>query len=277
MKAFKRIQLAAFLFAAGLIISCSDSDNGANPSNSESDFLPGGVGTYWLYYDYEVDVDGSVADEPRLDSTVAGETEEKDGESGRYYDTYLKNSEKDQYKKASEMLFYGDGEKIYVHTDFIKQSMERMPIDIDAEVESGWVKYIDSGDELWRIYLLEMESMEMPMFGGGKLEDLSFEMLGSFKGEESINLYGEDFNCYKFEINSVFSANFVVKLMGQEMKYPIDLENIQTLWYAKGVGLVKSEVEPVLFEVPVVGYEIPIEGSVKKLYKYEINETRSSK
>lgn len=247
-----KILLAAFIFSL-LFAGCSDNSN--KPS-SDMRIWPLDQDNYWLYNTTEISEDGP--GETWVDSAVVTSMKEVDGQVCSVVSMFSGQS-----SEASEMFTYIEGDSIFVHTSSMMNWFVQMPFEVP--IEEKWVLFVNPQAYGWEVFESDMLEFEFP-FGQIPLTiKMKLSVFATSLGNRVIEVPAGKFTTFDFEYDITISGSISGNMI--PVPFPIDMEQKLFMSFAKGVGLVKYELQP--GELPIMdGFEMP--GSRSSLIKYRI-------
>ncbi|MGC8748088.1 MAG: hypothetical protein ACP5RR_04295 [Candidatus Kapaibacteriota bacterium] len=254
---FKQIKFFfAFLFVSLLFVSSCSEDNSTsnNPPPANQSYFPTTVGSFWKYYEYEIDSLGVKV--PNSDDTVTTQVVANMSIQGKNAAVFVSTQSKSQTIDTS---FYAyENNKVYSFLSLFNN--EFIPIK-DA---NQWVVVADFNQSDWIILKdTTLANVDLPDVG------TMIPTVG-IRGREgnttTLVVKGKSVSAQEF----IITFSLKVKLQIPNVPLPINLnfDVIQHTWYAQGIGIVKSRLDP--FKVGAVFFEQNFNGNQSELIDYQI-------
>ncbi len=266
----KNIKIAGMLIALTfLIISCSD-DSSTNPVTTKN-YFPNTTGNYWIFNDFSLDIDNQKEepDMPSIDSTAITGTEVAFGKTLSKYDIFTLIN--DIYIKQQEMrLAYDDG-SFYMRSNFINTFLkfDDLGVELPFNLPDTLLRIIDTKNANEReVYSKTYTDFGIPDTPFGNLVLNGTMKITSKKAlDEVITINGVNVNAVKYTIPISLKGKITASLIYEdEFEYILNYH----IWLAENIGIVKTNLESKLLEIPIVNQNFPYYGYVTELVRYNV-------
>ncbi len=212
-----------------MLVSCSD-DDPVGPGKDS--ILPVTLGSYWIYENYNLDESYNRLNKfTGLDSSIISGTTVKLGKNASVMTKYTQNRT-GVYEKEDDDFYYIDGSKLYVHTDYIKNMMSIMSSIF--QIDEKWLLIANENDEDWTV--LEQDIDTFPLIATKIWGHLT--MRDTKGGTVTLAVNGKDYTAQEYTLDVDFEGKVLYLKTEIEKSYKVKIH----LWFAKGVGLIKSIV-----------------------------------
>jgi len=253
----KNITVLIIILSLGLLISCSD--DSVN-SSSKTKYIKGDIGSYWIYENFSVDMQTGInTDSSFVDSTYISSKVKVLDEDCSVYTT--DNYEDDKLSSTTEMYLREENEKIYTHSGFVTNSFNNLPIDMPFDVEEKWIKIADFNDDLWRVYEMDIDTLEIPFIGAKLVGNIT--VMGSKEGSETISINGNNHIAQQFRLEIVFTGTIIFN----GLPIAFNPENLVDIWFSENVGMVRTYEHPSVISLPFIG-DMTIDGNDRVIIRY---------
>ncbi len=250
------ILLMAIIMTVISLPSCSE-DNPAESSSDITNYFPLILNSWWKYENHVLDSATSqpIGDAEYDSMAVTNNAAEKLGKTVTEFTTW---DLVDSNAQAPVMdYFYMEGDKLYAFSSLIARQLDlgsSLPIPIS--IDEMWVKIADPGASSWQIFQQELTKIPIDIgipvsFTG------TFTISGNKKELITTEIAGNNVKTQRYEILFVIKGVVDTGILGNK---DLIVEARYSVWFAEGVGIVRSELRP--FKVVIPGlYEIPFEGT----------------
>ncbi len=254
----KKISILAISLIILTFYSCSDN----SVKNSNPKYIIGDVGSYWIFKNTPVDNQLNFqTDSTFIDSTyISAKANILDKDCDVFT---TDNYEDGEVSSTTEMYLREEDEKIYTHSGFVTNSFDNLPIPLPFELEEKWIVIADFNDELWRVYEVDIDTVEIPFVGAKMVGKIS--VMGSKENMESISINNNNVNAQKFSLEIIFTGTIIFS----GIPVAFTPERIVDIWLSENIGLVKTYEHPSIISIPYIG-DMPINGNERLLINYKI-------
>jgi hypothetical protein len=238
--------------------SCSDN----SVKSSKPKYINGDIGSYWIFENIPVDIQNVFdRDSSFIDSTYISDKVRLLDEDCSVFTT--DNYEDGELSSTTVMYLREEDEKIFTHSGFVTNAFDNFPMDLPFELEEKWIKIADFNDDLWRVYEVDIDTIEIPLIGAKMLGKVN--VMGSKENMESVNIGENNVNAQKFRLEIVFTGTIIFN----GIPIAFNPERIVDIWIAENIGMVKNFEHPSVIALPFIG-DMPIDGNDRTLIRYKI-------
>lgn len=251
MKILAMIALMAIGFA-----SCTEDnkDNPVTPSTGKN-YFPSKVGTWWVYNNYERNVDNTpIETVTSVDSIFVSGSETKLGKTAYKYETVNDLLNDVNYFASETGKFYA------LPSSFLPTGLEFFPM---GNIEEKWYLIADDNATApWEILSLPLANITIPIGTFNVPFTGVLTIKGEKKGMSEIHVGTQVLQTQEFLITYTISG--VAKLI---LDIPVSLDFKSHFYYAENVGLVKQVFDS-FKQVLAAAYPLEIPGYESRLQKY---------
>ncbi|ROL56389.1 hypothetical protein D9V84_08105 [Bacteroidetes/Chlorobi group bacterium Naka2016] len=251
----KSIRLLVLLFTAIFFLSsCSKDDSSTNVTPSNQSYFPTTVGSYWKYLEYELDSLGVKV--PGTEDTITTTLASIQPMEGKNAGIYLSTSSTNQTTDTSYYAFEND--KVYSFLSLFNNEF------IPVENANQWIVVADFNATEWTI-LKDTTLAEVDLQGVGKMTP-TVSIKGRKGNKTDLVIKGKPYTAQEF----IITFSMKIKLSIPNVPLPINLnfDVVQHTWYAQGVGMAKSRLDP--FKISAVLFEQYMNGNQSDLIDFNI-------
>ncbi len=259
----KLLTISLTAFALFALFSCSE-DKDPN-TNTDAEYYPMTVGSYWVYESKELDGEGKVTATTTDSVAISKTTTRLDKECFEFknYINSVHDGDTYQYKTETEL---------YTLLDVILPDEEELPLPI-GEIVEQWVKIADKNQSSWDIFELPIQDFAIEIEGvAGELTG-TLKIVGRKGGMVSLpGIMGQTYNAQEFTVeNHIVGVIKVTSLGG--ITGDIDEKINVKYYYADNVGLVKYRSEPLLAKIKTAfnTFQVPISGREEILLRTNVS------
>ena len=256
-----------------ILLSCSDRypsspydvyDNNDNTVKTSSiDIFPTQKGNFWIYESFTLDtINNRIENSLTYDSVVVTEKNIVDNNKVWTFSTY--NNSTGNYSLQNNDFYTIMDNQVWTPEVWINNLIGDLPFSILPFSETELVKILDTKDDLWRIYRLNLENANIPNLPLGNING-KVDILCSWEGKININVLSKNVSADQYLTTMYFNISADVPFIG---KLNINIERELYQYYVKNIGLVRSKLSTSSISFPLLG-EIPLIGYEKNLIKYK--------
>ena len=242
----------------GFLSSCS-SDNSTNNTQPENiEFLL--TGNYWIYERYYIDSLGNKkSGNSYSDSTFIEGKEDILGKNAFKMKTVTEGTD------DVENYCYSEGEKFYMHSDFINSTLKEMLKDLyeklPISIEDMWFCIADYTNNSW---LIKIDTIPTTEIVSGISINGTFTINGEKGITKNISVGTKSFNAQEFKLILKFEG-YISLLPTTKQAFTIRIHT----WFDKKTGILLQTYDESKFAIPgLVTY--PFEGFERKLIRYNV-------
>ncbi len=263
------VLLMAVIIVAVSLNSCSEDDSPTNGSIDIVDYFPMEQNSWWKYENHVLDTaDQKPIGDAEYDSVaVTNEDVDKLGKTAYEFTTWdiVDGKAQDPIKD----YFYMEGDQLYAFSDLISRQLDlgtSLPIPI--EIDDRWVKIADPNEGSWEIFEQKMEGVPIDL-GVPTSFTGDFKITGN-KKETATDIAENNVTTQRYEILFVIKGIADAGVLGS---YDLLIEARYSVWFAEGIGIVKTELKPFKAVIkPPIGnpIEMPFEGAQSVLKDHNV-------
>jgi len=259
MFSIKKLSALMLLIVSFIIVSCSE-DNSTS-SNTNKDYFPTTVGSYWKFLTYELDsmsirIPGT--EDTTIEKIVGTETL-----YGKNAIIYVTSSSKNTGTDTT--YFAKEGTKVYTLLSLFNNDF------IPIEQGNQWVQIADfslSPGNQWTILNdTTLATVDIPPDIGVSGKMTPTISIKARRGENTtFTIKGKPVNATEF----IITFGMVIKLNVSGMPMPINLNFnvVNHIWFGEGIGIVRRQTDP--FSINVIIQNFNFNGSRDELIDYSI-------
>jgi hypothetical protein len=254
--------LISMMSIAAFLVSCSDDDNGTEPTvnGEDKNYVNSEIKTY-VYNEYDLDIFNDQVDGTEYqDSLVYEQETEKDSKTAQEYKVYT-NAE-GSYTEDGSVFYSGGDSKMYVHQSFFQS----LTGNVEAEGFSLANLFDGAGD--WFLVADANAAQNSPWEIFNQTVTVALPGIGDVDADVVINVQNEGIDAISSPSGEVYSSEkygMTITISATVQGFPVTIDVDGNFWVASDIGIVKNNIET--FSLPVVGTEIA--GTERILVSYE--------
>jgi len=247
---------------AAFVVSCSDDDNGTDPTGNGDDknYVNAEIKNY-VYNEYDLNfADDPVDGTEHQDSLVYEQETEKDSKTAQEYKAYTNVD--GSYEEDGSIFYSGEEGKLYVHQSFFQS----LTANIEAEGFSLSNLFDGAGD--WFLIADASTEQNTPWEIFNQTVTVNIPNVGDVNADVVINIQNEGFDAVSSPDGETYSAEkygMTIALSATVGIVPVSFDVDGNFWVASDIGIVKNNIET--FNVP--GLETEVAGTERILVSYE--------
>lgn len=255
--------IIAFSFALASLLyfsSCSDDNSTNNPVSLN--LFPLKVGHIWFYESFDIDKNKVTKPETLTNDTVkiTGQKTVLD----KLAFVFLSSSSDGT---SEENYFYSDGQKYYVHSDYLVPDLSDLGYEFPIDIPAQWALLADNNGSQWEIVTLQIPDTEIDSpLGKAKIKG-TLSIKGEKGTKSNMTVKGQSIESQEFKIVYVFDGTLTLDITPIPANFDFSITDRH--YFADKIGLVKRQLDPV--SISIISLTQDIDGNVQSLTDYIFN------